>query len=99
MKITGNGVKAIETYAAQAKKGVNKAGEKGNTGPGQGDRVEISKEAREIRTYMDALQREPAIREELVATIKKKVQAGAYQPATEKIVDGLINEILLDKKG
>lgn len=100
MKITGNGMKSIETYAAQAKKGVDKARENGKSGSGQGsDRVEISKEAREIRSYMEALQKEPAIREDLVAEIKQKVQDGTYQPSTEKIVDGLIKEILLDKKG
>lgn len=100
MKITGNGIKAAETYATQAKKNAGKDKETTRAGLSQGsDRVEISREAREIKVYLDTLKNEPEIREDLVAEIKKKVQNGTYQPATEKIVDGLINELLLDKKG
>lgn len=100
MKISGNGIKAAETYATQAKKNLVKGKETAKAGLDQGtDRVEISREAREIKIYMDALEREPAIREELVAKIKKKIQDGTFQSSTEKIVDGIIRELLLDKKG
>jgi negative regulator of flagellin synthesis FlgM len=99
MKVTSNGIKAIETYAAQARKSEdkNKPAVKGGLNQGS-DRVEISRAARDIKTHMDALKQSPAMREELVADIKKRVQQGTYLPSAEKIADGLIKELLLDKQ-
>lgn len=100
MKITGNGMKAAETYSTQAQKNLGKDKQTPKAGLDHGsDRVEISREAREIRACMDALKNEPDIREDLVLEIKKRIQEGTYQPSTEKIVDGIIKELLLDKKG
>lgn len=95
MKINGTGgIDPIKAYTAQLKK----AGVKDKTGgQSRGDTFEISPEAMKIQTYRDKLAEIPATREDLVASLKQKVQEGTYKPDGSSIAEGIIRERLLDK--
>ena len=97
MKINGTGgIDPIKAYATQLKKEnaevKNKAG-----GQVRGDTLEISTEAKNVQKYKGMLDEIPAVREDLVASLKKSIQDGSYRPDSEKIASGLAEETLLDK--
>ena len=96
MKINGpGGMGSIKAYTSQIKK--DKAGSKDKAGESQTDRLEISKEAMELKSYRSALDNIPAVREDLVTALKQSIDEGSYQPNSEKIADGIIKEKLLDR--
>jgi len=97
VKINGtNWFEAVRAYNSQFKK--EKIEQRSRTGESaQADRVEISPEARKMQAYRDALNELPAVREDLVASLKQKIQAGAYRPNSEKIAAGIIEETRMDK--
>lgn len=97
MKINGTGgIDPIKAYTAQLK---NKNSETKTRAGGEvhSDTLEISAKARKIQHYKGKLAEIPAVREELVASLKQKIQDGTYQPDSKKIAAGLLEEISLDK--
>ena len=98
MKINPNGIKALQTYNNQAN--INRDGrEASNTNtPNKGDRIEISREARDMASYRQELKQRSEVRPELVQSLKAKIQDGTYKPDPEKIAQGIINDKLLDEK-
>lgn len=96
MKINGpGGIGPIKAYTSQIKK--DKAGSKEKAGESQTDRLEISKEAMEVKSYRSALDNIPAVREDLVTALKQSIDEGSYQPDSEKIAAGILKEKLLDR--
>jgi negative regulator of flagellin synthesis FlgM len=93
MKINPNGIKALETYQNRANiiKDDRKSPSASGT-PGKSDRIEISREARDISLYLRELKKHPEVREELVQSLKAKIQDGTYKPSAEKIARGIIND-------
>lgn len=97
MKIDGpGGIGPLKAYSSQTKKeyAVKKEQKDGKI---LEDSVEISKEAMEIRTYQNMLDKIPAVREGLVAALKQSIQDGTYRPDSEKIAAGIIADRRLDK--
>ena len=97
MKINGpGGMGPIKAYISQMKKDQAVQKEQ-NDGQILGDKVEISKEAMEIQSYRNMLDKLPAVREDLVAALKQSIQDGSYQPDCEKIAAGIISDRFADK--
>lgn len=97
MKINGpGGIGPLKAYVSQVKKEqVVKIEQK--DGQILEDSVEISKEAMEIQTYRNMLDKMPAVREDLVAALRQSIQDGTYRPDSEKIAAGIISDRRLDK--
>lgn len=98
MKVSGTGgIEAVKAYTAQLKKDKTESKDKA----GQrvlADSLEISSKGKKIQYYKEILDKMPEIREELVASLKKRIQDGTYQPDSEKIADGIIRErFIIDK--
>ncbi len=55
------------------------------------DRIEISQRARDYQFAINRAKELPDLREEKVASIKAKVQAGAYKVNVEEIADKILN--------
>jgi negative regulator of flagellin synthesis FlgM len=97
VKINGpGGLGPIKAYTSQMKKDQAVQKEQ-NEGQISGDKVEISKEAMEIQSYRNMLDKLPAVREDLVAALKQSIQDGSYQPDSEKIAAGIISDRHADK--
>lgn len=97
VKINGTGgIDAVKAYSAQQRKAdaKNKA-----VGQDRGDTLEISPEARRVQVYKGLLDGIPAVREDLVASLKKQVADGTYQPDSKKIASGILQESIMDKAG
>jgi len=98
MKINPNGIKALQTYQNQVNKNKETRGVPKPPAAPQSDRLEISREARDLAGYRRELQKLPEVRQVLVDSLKAKIQAGTYKPSPEKIAEGIIQEKLLDEK-
>lgn len=99
MKINPNGIRALETYKSQASDNIKNCPAKStNTNTSQTDRIEISKQARDMQIYQKELKTRSGVRENLVASLKAKIESGTYKPSPEKIAEGIIKERLLDEK-
>ncbi len=97
MKVYGTGgIDAIRTYTSQIKKEKAEFKDKEH-GQIQADRLELSPEARKIQSYKGELDKLPAVREELVVSLKQKIGDGSYRPDSEKIAAGIIEERQLEK--
>ncbi len=97
MKVYGTGgIDAIRAYTSQIKKEKAEFKDK-EQGQIQADRLEISPEARKIQSYKGELDKLPAVREELVAFLKQKIGDGSYQPDSERIAVGIIEDRQLER--
>lgn len=98
LKIEGpGGIDPLKAYTSQLKQ-KEKAETKIAASEGaHHDTLEISPEARQMQLYKRALDDMPAVREDLVASLKQKILEGSYKPESEIIADGIIEERLLDK--
>lgn len=97
MKINGpGGIGPLKAYISQIKKEKAVIIEQ-KDGQTLGDSVEISKEAMEIQTYRNLLDKIPEVREDLVAALRQSIQDGTYRPDSEKIAAGIISDRRLDK--
>lgn len=54
------------------------------------DKVEISEEARDFQTILNAIKTTPDIREDKINEIKKKIDEGTYNVSAKDVVDKLI---------
>jgi len=63
---------------------------------GEGDKVEISSQSRDLKKIQDILAQTPDIRSEKVATIKKAIEEGRYQVNAENIAQKMIQEVLVE---
>lgn len=96
MKINGaGGMDPLQAYRASVKN--EKPEARHTTGEVQGDTLEISPQARKIQFYLSRLEALPAIREDLVASIKERLREGTYVPDSKKIASGIIEERNMDK--
>lgn len=94
MKINGlGGIGPIKAYTFQIKKDQAVQQEQKILG----DKVEIPKEAMEFKSYLNLIDKLPAVREALVAALKQSIQDGSYQPECEKIAAGIISDRYADK--
>jgi negative regulator of flagellin synthesis FlgM len=69
-------------------------------GSGEGiskDKVELSPEAKQIQRAKELIDSLPDIREEKVAEIRARIEAGEYQIDGEKIASKMIEEALLNE--
>jgi len=64
----------------------------------QSDSLEISPEAKEIQSFKNALAGLSGVREELVESLKQRIEYGSYKPDAGKIADGMLEERLLDQE-
>ena len=94
VKINGlGGIGPIKAYTFQIKKDQAVQQEQKILG----DKVEIPKEAMEFKSYLNLIDKLPAVREALVAALKQSIQDGSYQPECEKIAAGIISDRYADK--
>ena len=96
MKITQGGLNPIRAYTSQVT-GKDKVKQPANSGI-QADTFEISSKAKEMRLYREKLAELPVVREDLVADLKQRIQAGSYEPSGDKIAAAIIGERSLDKQ-
>lgn len=97
VKINGTGgIDPIKAYMTQMKKENTEVNTKAD-GQVRGDTLEISTEARKIQNYKGMLAELPEVREDLVASLKQRIQEGSYRPDSEKIAAALVKESRLDK--
>lgn len=92
-----NSFDPTKAYASYLQKqDVAKADERrGTNKPDGADILDISPEARQAQAYQAALKELPEVREDLVMSIKQRIQAGTYKPDPVRTADG----ILQDKPG
>lgn len=94
MKISkSSGIRLLKAYTSQVKN--NKAGYGQGEKAGKTDRCDravISPQARELQAIMAELRNLPEVREDLVQSLKEKIQEGSYHPDTVKIAEGIIAE-------
>lgn len=97
MKVNGmGGIDPIKNYMSQLQK--RNAGENDKISTqDRGDTLEISAEAKKMQNYKGMLDKIPAVREDLVASLKQKIENGSYRPDSEKIAAGIVEERRLDK--
>jgi len=96
VKINGTGgVDPLSAYTAQMMKKKADKKDKAN-GHFQADRLEISPEAKKIQLYKELLNEMPAVREDLTASLRQRIQDGSYRPDSEKIATGIIRDWVLD---
>lgn len=98
MKINPNGIKALETYQNQVNKNKETRDVPQTPAAPQSDRLEISREARDLAGYRRELDKLSGVRQELVDILKSEIQNGTYKPSPGKIAAGIIKEKLLDEK-
>lgn len=56
------------------------------------DILDISPEARQAQVYQAALKELPEVREDLVMSIKQRIQAGTYKPDPVQTADGILQD-------
>jgi flagellar biosynthesis anti-sigma factor FlgM len=100
MKIDGNRP-AQDTDATEASKraALDKAVKRTSSdkvATTSGDRVEVSADAKLLSTAIDAAQKAPEVRTELVERMKQKLNAGEIGNDSGKLADRMIDD-LLDK--
>ena len=69
------------------------------TAPARGSsaaQVEISPEAREIQRVVDRVAQEPEIREDIVASLRERIQSGTYGVSGEQIGEMMLRRLLAD---
>lgn len=62
--------------------------------PAATDRVEVSADAQLLNAALDAAQRTPAIRADLVERVRQKLEAGEIGRDSAKLADRLIDHLL-----
>jgi flagellar biosynthesis anti-sigma factor FlgM len=98
MKIDGNRP-GLDTEAAEASKraaGDRRVQRSGVDRPSGGtrDRVDVSSDAQLMTSAMNAIQRVPSIRTELVEHFRQKLNAGEVGTDSGKLADRLIDDLL-----
>ena len=101
MQITGKKVPtSLDTYIKNIDAQKNLKQPLNPSAPGsdkEGDKVELSAEAKQIRAAGKQLQSMPEIREEMVAQIRNRIEAGTYQIDAGKIAAAMLKEALSDE--
>lgn len=64
----------------------------------QVDRVEISSRGKELQLYRSRLKELPDVRQDLVDSLKRRLEEGSYYPDAKKIAEAMIREVRLDKR-
>ncbi len=73
--------------------GRDRDGAVGATGrAGETDQVQLSERAREMRRLRDELEKNPEIREQLVAKLREEIASGRYGIDGRRIADGILAE-------
>lgn len=93
MKITPGQFRRIsETYK---KNRTNKPEGKGT--PKSGDKVNLSKEAQELKQIYKTLKKTPQVRTEKVKQLKQAVQQGTYQVNGDKVAEKMLEGAILNR--
>jgi negative regulator of flagellin synthesis FlgM len=61
-----------------------------------GDRVEISRESRDLQRIREVLAQTPDVRAGKVAALKKAIAEGRYQVSAEEIAAKMVRQILVE---
>lgn len=91
---------ALNQKAVEATKKTNESGSKENVRAGDNQRsvpsaeIEISDNARLMRTATEVAKTTPDIRHEKVAALKKAIQEGTYRVDSEKVAEKMLEEHL-----
>lgn len=91
-----NSFDVAKTYSAQMQKQEKINAQKNSaTQVERADVLDISPEARQVQKYLAALKELPDVREELVLSLRKFIQAGTYKPDAGKIAGGILEDELI----
>jgi negative regulator of flagellin synthesis FlgM len=94
MKI--NGVSGpIGAYQQNGTRKVSRAQEVAR--PAKSDGVELSREAREVRSLHDKLSQAPDARSARVAELKRQIEAGTYKPNAHEVAAKMIKARVFDE--
>ncbi|NLV92560.1 MAG: flagellar biosynthesis anti-sigma factor FlgM [Firmicutes bacterium] len=63
------------------------------------DSVDLSTEGKRIQALKQHISQLPTVREEKVAQLKARIQAGTYQVSAEKVAEKMVEEFLAAKRG
>jgi flagellar biosynthesis anti-sigma factor FlgM len=90
-----NGIDAAKAYGL-LKNQNNALPKKQNTGktPASADILDISAEARQAQVYKTAMKSVPEVRDDLIAAIKKGIEAGTYKPEPVKIAESMLDSTI-----
>ena len=92
MKIMGSQFQQVtKTYQN------NKIQRTGSTEPVKGDKVNLSREAKEIARINEILTQTPEVRVEKVNELKAAIQQGTYEVKGDKIAEKMLQSHLFDK--
>lgn len=70
------------------------------TAPARGPsaaRLEISPEAREVQRVVGLVAREPEVREDVVASLRERIENGTYRVSGEQIGEMMLRRLLADR--
>ncbi len=70
---------------------------KGVPGAGSADGISLSDRARDVVKITRALEEVPEIREDLVADIKERIEAGTYDISAEDVAEKIMGRALIDE--
>jgi negative regulator of flagellin synthesis FlgM len=99
MKIGQNsGPNLYKTYEIQLKNKGQKSNAQGAASQSTGDVLDLSEEVKELQFYRIRMAKMPSVREDLVSMIKTSIEEQSYQADAERIIDGMANELFLDKQ-
>lgn len=59
----------------------------------QGDRLELSKKAQQLRRVRELVEEAPEVRRERVSEIKKQLREGEYEVSAEEVAEKMIEEL------
>jgi negative regulator of flagellin synthesis FlgM len=97
MKLTD----VISQVRTDTKVGVKKAREAeqapASAGETSGDKVEISNGTKDMQKMREILANTPAVRTEMVATLKRQIANGEYQVPSREVADRMLSSLLADE--
>lgn len=63
----------------------------------EGDRVELSKELRELERLREEVRQDEQLREKRVEEVKKQIEEGTYDMNARRTAYGMVRETIIDK--
>ncbi len=66
-------------------------------GDGAADKVEISSGTQDMQKMREILANTPAVRTEMVATLKRQIENGEYQVPSQEIADKMLDSLFADE--
>lgn len=94
MEISNKVPSVYQTHEVQARKGKVKSAPAAQSAT-QGDRVQLSAQAKEMQAARQAIQQMPDVDLEKVAKIKAQIKSGSYKVNAQEIASKMIRESLI----